>query len=265
MYSKIQQVINYFRYYFKASNAKGHGTHSPFVYSFIREVLNDKKSYPEYKTTEELRSRLLKDNTEIEVEDLGAGSAASNSPKKAISAIASTAAKPKKYGQLLFRMVKRFKPQHIMELGSSLGITASYLAQGNPEAKVITVEGSKEIAEIAKENFKTLKLDNVEVMRGDFKYTLPMAMNKLGTVDFAFIDGNHRMEPTIQYFESLLTRINPNSILVFDDIHWSTEMEEAWNKIKSHPSVKCSIDLFFLGIIIFRKEFKEKQEFTIRF
>jgi hypothetical protein len=42
-------------------------------------------------------------------------------------------------------------------------------------------------------------------------------------------------------------------------------MEQAWNKISDHPVVRCSIDLFFIGIVLFRQEFKEKQQFRIRF
>jgi predicted O-methyltransferase YrrM len=86
----------------------------------------------------------------------------------------------------------------------------------------------------------------------------------LSTVDFAFIDGNHRKEPTEKYFNELLAKTNNDSILVFDDIHWSREMEAAWDTIKNSPAVTCSIDLFFIGIVFFRKEFKEKQHFKIR-
>ena len=87
----------------------------------------------------------------------------------------------------------------------------------------------------------------------------------LSTVDFAFVDGNHRKEPTERYFSELLTKINNDSILVFDDIHWSSEMEAAWETIKNNVAVTCSIDLFFIGIVFFRKEFREKQHFIIRY
>jgi len=53
--------------------------------------------------------------------------------------------------------------------------------------------------------------------------------------------------------------------LVFDDIHWSAEMEKAWLEIKSHPSVQYTIDIFFLGFVFFRPDFKVKQNFSIRF
>ena len=82
---------------------------------------------------------------------------------------------------------------------------------------------------------------------------------------FAFLDGNHRKEPTERYFRELLPYLNNDSILVFDDIHWSKEMEEAWATIIEHEAIRCSIDLFFFGIAFMRKEFKEKQHFVVKF
>ena len=117
----------------------------------------------------------------------------------------------------------------------------------------------------ARQNFKTLELQNVKLAEGNFDYTLPSVIYHLTSVDLAFIDGNHRREPTENYFHWLLEKANSNSIFIFDDIHWSKGMELAWEHIKEHPSVRCSIDLFFIGIIFFRQEFKEKQHFTIRF
>ena len=102
-------------------------------------------------------------------------------------------------------------------------------------------------------------------MEGNFDNTLSSVVRGLSSVDFAFIDGNHRKEPTEKYFKELLAKTNNDSILVFDDIHWSSEMEEAWETIKKDAAVTCSIDLFFIGIVFFRKEFKEMQHFVIRF
>ena len=264
MYSKAQLLLKYLQYYFTASNGKGHGMHSPFVFEFITKVLNDKTNYPEYEKVEALRARLLNDHTVIEVEDFGAGSAIDKKRKRSISSISKNAAKPKKFGQLLFRMVKYYQPPTILELGTSLGITASYLSQAKPDAKVITMEGSKEIAEVAKRNFRNLEIKNGEIIEGNFDKTLSSVVRGLSTVDFAFVDGNHRQEPTERYFQQLLAKTNNNSILVFDDIHWSSEMEAAWETIKNNAAVTCSIDLFFIGIVFFRKEFKEKQDFAIR-
>ncbi|MCC7526845.1 MAG: SAM-dependent methyltransferase, partial [Chitinophagaceae bacterium] len=78
-------------------------------------------------------------------------------------------------------------------------------------------------------------------------------------------DGNHRKEPTLAYFNQLMRHAGNNSLFIFDDIHWSAEMEEAWRDIQLHPAVTCSIDLFFIGIVFFTPDIKEKQHFTIRF
>ena len=265
MYSKPQLLLKYFQYYFTASNGKGHGMHSPFVFEYITKVQNDKTVYPEYEKVEALRDQLLNDNTVLEVEDFGAGSTVDKKNKRTVSSIAKNAAKPKKFGQLLFRMIKHYQPATILELGTSLGITTSYLSMARQETRLITMEGSKEITDIAKRNLKNLEIRNVEIIEGNFDSTLSSVVRRLSTVDFAFIDGNHRKEPTERYFKELLAKIDNNSILVFDDIHWSNEMEAAWETIKKDAAVTCSIDLFFIGIVFFRKEFKEKLHFAINF
>ena len=265
MYSKPQLLLKYFQYYFTASNSKGHGMHSPFVFDFITKILNDKTVYPEYRKVEALRDQLLNDTAVLEVEDLGAGSAVNKKDRRSISSIAKSAAKPEKFGQLLFRMVRYYQPNTILELGTSLGITTSYLSLAKQEARTITMEGSKEISEVAKQNFQKFELKNTELVEGNFDNTLLSVVRGLSSVDFSFIDGNHRQEPTERYFQELLAKTNNNSILVFDDIHWSSEMEAAWKTIKDNAAVSCSIDLFFIGLVFFRKEFKEKQHFVIRF
>lgn len=265
MYSLLQLAVKYLDHWLSASNGKGHGMHSPFVFEFITKILNDKTVYPEYEKVEALRTRLLNDHTVLEIEDFGAGSAIDRKSKRSISLIARNAAKSKKFGQLLFRMIRCYRPATILELGTSLGITTSYLSLAKPDGRVITMEGAKEIAEVAKRNFRNLETRNLEITEGNFDNTLSSVVHGLSTVDFAFIDGNHRKEPTERYFRQLLAKTNNNSILVFDDIHWSGEMEAAWEAIKNNAAVTCSIDLFFIGIVFFRKEFKEKRHFAIRF
>ena len=265
MYSRSQLLLKYLQYYFTASNGKGHGTHSPFVFEFIAKVLSDKTVYSEYAIVEDLRNQLLNDKTVLNVEDFGAGSSVSKSNQRTISSIARNAAKSRKLGQLLFRMVKFYQPSIILELGSSLGISTSYLSLANANARVITIEGSKEIAEVARTNFRNLGIRNVEIVEGIFEDTLLSVVSQLSSVDLVFVDGNHRQEPTERYFQQILSRSNNDLILIFDDIHWSKEMEMAWETIKRHETVSCSIDLFFIGIVLFRKEFKQEQHFVIRF
>ena len=172
---------------------------------------------------------------------------------------------PRKYAQLLFRLVKNYQPQHIVELGTSFGITTAYLAAGNPGAKLITCEGVPSIATIAGKGFGELGLTNIELVEGDFAATLSPVLARLKNVDLAFIDGNHRKVSTLSYFHQLLQYSTSSTILVFDDIHWSKEMEEAWALIRQEPSVTLTIDLFFTGIVFFDGGIKIPQHFVLRF
>jgi predicted O-methyltransferase YrrM len=238
--------------------------HSPFVFDFILNVLNNRSGYFPPGQIEELRRQLLSDNRLINGSDMGAGSR-SAAIKKRVSHIARTALKPKKYARMLYRLVKHYHPRTILELGTSLGLTTSYLHYGNPAARLITIEGNTGIAEKARENFEKLDISGIESITGNFDDVLFQQLNNIGMIDLAFVDGNHRLKPTIHYFQQLLEHIHSGSILVFDDIHWSSEMEEAWKQICEHPQVCYTIDIFFLGFVFFRNEFKVKQNFVVRF
>ena len=265
MYSSFQLAGKYLDYYIKAQNGKGHGVHSPFVFDFIIHVLSDKKKYKCYKQIEPLRQQLLHDNSIIEVEDFGAGSAVIPFKNRKVNAIAKSSLKNKKFAKLLYRIVNYYKPQSIIELGTSFGITTCYIACANKNAEVNTFEGSKEIAKIAKQNFDKAGFKNINLIEGNFDVILSDALQKIKKVDLAFVDGNHRRDATVDYFFSLLKKSSGTSIFIFDDIHWSVEMEEAWKQIQKHDAVTLTIDLFFIGLVFFNPDFKVKQHFTIRF
>ncbi|MBL7738122.1 MAG: class I SAM-dependent methyltransferase [Chitinophagaceae bacterium] len=239
--------------------------HSPFVFDLITKVMNDKTTYPDYRQVEGLRENLLTDQALLDIEDMGAGSGVSKTNQRTVASIARNAAKPKKFGQLLYRMVKYYQPQMIIELGTSLGITTSYLSLAKSNANLITMEGARSVAAVARNNFDQLRLKNVSLTEGNFDDTLQPVLEPFSSVDFCFVDGNHRQEPTERYFRQLLPKTTNDSILIFDDIHWSQEMELAWHTIQQHEAVRCTVDLFFIGIVFFRQEFKEKQHFKIRF
>ncbi len=264
MFSRFQLLNKYLFYYLHASSGKGHGIHSPFVYDFIKNVLNDKNKYADYKGIESKRKELLEDTSYINVEDFGAGSGIIKTQKRQVKKIASSSLKPKKYAQLLYRIVQYYKPKNIVELGTSFGITTAYLASGHRE-NVYTLEGATAIADIAGKGFSEQGIQNIELLQGSFDTTLPLLISRIQPAGLVFIDGHHKKQPTINYFQQLLGKSTSSTIFIFDDIHWSREMEEAWMMIKADPSVTLTIDLFFIGIVLLRKDFKVKQHFTIRF
>jgi predicted O-methyltransferase YrrM len=266
----------YLHYFLTASNGKGHGIHSPFVYDFIERVLNDTGDFPAYSRIGSLRRQMEKDPAILDIEDLGAGSARHGSEtrgsgqavtgsRRRIGDLARQAAKPKKLGQLLFRIDHHYRPRTILELGTSLGLSTAYLASGSPAAKLLTIEGAGAVAAVAEKNFQSLGLGQVELIVGHFDQAIGGALDRLGPLDLAFVDGNHRREPTLRYFDLLISRASPSSVLIFDDIHWSPEMETAWLAIRQDPRAMLTIDLFFMGLVFLRDEFKVKQDFTLRF
>ncbi len=261
MYSPLQMGTRYLKYYIQASNGRGHGMHSPFVYEFITEVLNDDRNFYAYESIEQLRQQLLSNDKEITI----TGSAAKQTNIRRVSDIARLYLQNKKFSQLLFRIADHYSLATVLELGTSLGITTAYLAAAKPESRVMTIEAADAVASLAKQHFGFLQLDNIEQIGGSFSDTLPAVIERTGNIDLIYISGNHADTSISRYFTQILPAIHPGSMLIFDNIHSSREAERAWKEILEHPSITLSIDLFFMSIVLFRKENKAKQHFTIRF
>jgi hypothetical protein len=169
-------LFNYFKYYFNASNGKGHGVHSPFVFNFIGSILNNK----------ELKQEANYSN---------------------------------KYRDLVIRMVAYYMPVVVMEFEATTSNKANIL---------------EEI-----ENADTIGLLHLKQIKN--------------------------AEDLTNNFNTAIKKVNAESILIFEGIHKSKEMENSWEKIKMHNEVKLTIDVYKLGIVFFRKEHLEKENFTIRF
>ncbi len=228
-------------------------------------MIFDKREYYAFSDIDYVRSQLLQNQHYIDVKDYGAGSKNDNaSNRRQIAEIANNAAAPEKVGQLLFRLVTYFQPKTLLELGTSLGIGTLYHALALPKSKVYTIEGCPNTAQIARQTFDLMELPNIYSKVGTFEEKLPTTLAEIGHLDYIFFDGNHRKEPTLQYFKRCLPYIHKDTIMVFDDINWSTEMQEAWTDIKAHPKVTLTIDLFRLGIVFFREE-QAKEHFQLYF
>jgi predicted O-methyltransferase YrrM len=256
-------IVPYIKHLLRAGNA--HSIHSPFVYDlYTKAIRSNTSGSADFREIENLRKRLLKDSDEIEILDLGAGSRRNKSNRRKISEIARNAEKPARFGALFYRLTRFFNPQTVLELGTSLGLTTAYFAKAAPHSKVTTMEGCPETARLAAQNFMELGVGTVEVVVGNIDLKLPEWLRaQQKTVDLVFFDANHRLEPTLRYFEEVLPYTNESSVLILDDIYWSEEMTQAWEQIKAHPQVRVTIDLFWVGLVFFRKE-QAKENFVLR-
>lgn len=263
------QLTAYFRFLWNSKNQ--HGIHSPFVFDLVTKCFYDKKPKPEYSILKEYRNSLLKNKDVIEVTDFGTGSRVFKSNKRQISKIASTAGISPKRARLLFRIVNYFQSTAVLEIGTSLGLATAALSLGNQKAKITTLEGCAATAQIAQQQFAKFSsqanskgnFNNIEPVITEFSAYLKAHDLQNTTYDLIYFDGNHSREATLNYFEFLLPTISNDSVWVFDDIHWSKGMEEAWEEIKKHPKVTVTIDTFQWGVVFFRAG-QEKEHFVVR-
>ena len=260
MKQKLWQTFQFGKYLLRSFHL--HGIHSPFIYELNEVVFKEKTRFYAFDEVEAIRSKLLLTHKEIKVLDLGAGSQVNNSKTRKISQIAKSALKSPKNAQVLFRLVQKFKPNTILEIGTSLGITTCYLARSNKASNIFTLEGSPEITKVAQINFNKLGIKNVNQIVGNFNETLSETLKSIKVLDFVFFDGNHQKTPTLAYFNECLKKADENSIFVFDDIYWSKEMTTAWKEIKRHEKVVVTIDCFEMGIVFFKKD-QAKEHFTV--
>ena len=265
MYSAFTMAWKYMGYLLTAGNGKGHGIHSPFVYQLIREVFMDRRKHAAYELPEQYRQSLLHNETLLDIEDLGAGSIGGSSRQRTVASIARNSVKHQRYASLLFRLGSFLKARRMLELGTSLGVTSMYLSAVSTAEEVVTMEGSFAVADLAEAAFRTRGLDRVRLVRGNFDDQLPEVLQTMAQIDLAYVDGNHRKKPTLDYFNQILPLLPNEGCIVFDDIHWSREMEEAWAEICADYRVALTIDLFAIGLVFVRKEQLAKQHFTIRY
>ncbi|MHB8258854.1 MAG: O-methyltransferase [Bacteroidia bacterium] len=258
--SAFYPINKYLQYLLKAKNE--HSIHSPFVFKLYTEVIADKNNYYAFDELDKIRTQLLHNQQTIEVVDFGAGSKKMSNNRK-VSDIAKYSIVSKKYGELLFRLINYFKPETVLELGTSLGLSSLYMAHATPKASIISVEGCPNTYAFAKQQIASTGVKNIELINADFDAAFETTLqNKM--FDIVYLDGNHTYEATIKYFDELLKNINENSLLIFDDIYWTSAMTKAWEEIMAHPSVTLSIDLYKVGLVFFRNENKQKEHFCLR-
>jgi predicted O-methyltransferase YrrM len=263
MLKETKLISRYIHHYFSSINE--HGVHSPYLFQLLTECIYSKDQGPAASDIESLRSNLKKNSSTINVKDLGAGSSVDGrANERTLSFITKQFSKSPKLCQLLYRLVKFHKPELMLELGTSMGLSTMYQAAGNPNGHLYTVEGCPETHLQAKKNIEEIGIQNITTINDSFDNLIPEFISKHGYPDWVYIDGNHTYEATIRYFNLLNDPKNPKQVLVFDDINWSDGMRQAWLEICSSKEVTMTLNLFYLGIVFFNRDFS-KQDFKIRF
>jgi predicted O-methyltransferase YrrM len=257
-------MAGYFlRYLILGKHYRGHGIHSPFVFEFVNKVLFDKTYYSEYKKFTSVFSALKHSDQKLPVTDLGDCSKHFADKFRTVQDLLKVSSVSPKYGKLLFRIARHYKPAAIIELGTSIGISSFCLALGNPASKILTIEGNRSLCDFSQVLFENLTIRNVCIVQGNFDEVLADLPAEFSSPQLVFIDGNHQYEPTWHYYAHFSRSMN-EGILIIDDIYWSAGMRRAWKEIVKQNTKYVTIDLFRMGIILIRKSLTSGH-FTVRF
>ncbi|MBI9052235.1 MAG: class I SAM-dependent methyltransferase [Bacteroidales bacterium] len=263
MISQFIYALKFIQYKLTSKHKKGHGIHSPFMFFLITKVLRKNIINDDLKAVLNAHKKIKKSKQKINYKEIGAGSKYKQQTSQKVSSIVRRSSITPKYGKLIYNLTCYFNPKNILELGSSVGISSMYISQADRKANFISIDGVYEKQQIAEKKSKELN-QSTKFICGDFDEILETTLTKFDQLDLVFFDGNHKKESTINYFNSCLNKIHNNTVFIFDDIHWSSEMEGAWDYIKNHKKVKVSVDLFRMGLIFFKQELSYEQ-FVIKF
>ena len=248
----------FLKFYWEAVNR--YRLDSPFLYRFVNEVLEGNQKPPYWSDFKLVRAKLLRDNSKIQLRPLGAGSKMISRAATSVAQVARSSLSSPKQQALLYRIVQAYQPSTMIELGTSFGLSALQQQAGNNEADFISIEGRLEVHDRARAivaQFKPLPKKPL-LWLGHFDHMLPQALQKLGSLDYLFIDGDHRYEAVIKYFQTCLPYLHEYSVVVVHDIYWSDGMQKAWRSIVELPEITAAIDLFHMGILFFRSNIREK-------
>ena len=228
-------------------------------------MVEDRRHFNAYDDIEALRHRYLHSDRTLELHDAGAGSRVARAGTRTIADICRTSATPPRFGRYLFATVDQLRASNVLELGSNLGIGACYLAAAMPSGgRLVTIDADPALAACARTALaRTVPRASAEVLVGTFAARLPEALAALGRVDVAFVDGHHDEHATLGYVAQIRAHCHAGSILILDDIHWSTGMERAWTQLRQQDGVSLSIDLYRWGILFFDPGVRRAQHLTI--
>lgn len=254
----LKFIIAYFKHQLTANNR--HGTHSPFVYRLADEVIYDFSDKKVYGALEDQRKKLFNDDSDIEITRPKEDNRLKKKSNQKVRVLAKSVLKKPRLAQLIFRLAQNSLPKQVIVFDANFGISAAYLAKACPQAKVIAVENCAEIAAIANQMFEDLELNNVQLVIDNFTE----ALTTNGPLDFVYVDGKQSKKTILAYFTWCLPQLHNQSVFICKDIHQSEEMKDAWAELKNHPQVTVTIDLFWLGLVYFRKG-QAKEHFKLKF
>lgn len=259
----IQDILSFTRHRFHSR--RWDYFHSPYLFQLFTFCCDDSNHLGGFEKIEGVRAALLASQEMINLHDYGAGHQGKTNRKEiSISTIAQQSLSTPFQGRFMARLGRFHKPQKIVEFGTSLGISAAYLATGSPGCEVLTIEGDPMVGAKAISVFKMLEIKNIELINDTFESCIMNRIQSIDRIDLLFLDGNHRKKALVTYYHALKKLCHENTIIIVDDIYWSAEMTSAWQEIIREKEITQSVDCFQFGLLFFSPHFLAKEHHRIR-
>lgn len=246
--------------YRKVRYRKGHGVHSPFAFSFITKVIDERAAYYCEDDIELTRKKIsYPDQTFY----LPAAKGEEEQARSIHEILKKMAIKPKN-GALLMRMTNYFKPRNILQVGETAGFSTLYLSSYSSDVQVVVLEEHAGRASLCRAVFEKHKASNIHLREGAYYDTLPIALSEAGMVDFVYLDFLNSPELNTYVIEQCLPHLHDKSVLVVAGIKTSKEKKEFWKHLCFRPEISVTVDVYEFGIAFFDKKL-HKRNYIVSF
>lgn len=234
---------------------RGFGVHSPFVFNLITKVIEEKCLYYSFYDIELVRRQFFFRQELIAYPD---------SRQKGlfrqctVGGIVRREGIRPAHGALLFRLANYFKPQHILQVGASVGLSTLYLTSYAKGLKCIVLENVPAFADIARQVFDKAGCTSVELRVGAYKALLPAALEEMKRPDFIFFNALEDETDAAELFNQCLAHVHNDTVCVCAGIQTTPRMRAFWKTVCGLPEVTVTLDLYSVGIILFNKKLHKR-------
>ncbi len=243
--------ITFLKYYFGATSR--YKVHSPFVFDFVENVLEDQRSFYVFSEVNALRKLMVQDQRSAVI-------SCKSAPTKInkVKHIEKQHTPTQQSCRLLFKTVHYYKPKVILELGTGLGITTLHIAGAALDRTIFSIEASINLWELANENFSLLKAPNISSVADEYA-------KGLGKLDDQTIDClvvNPLAATHISDIGMIIRLIPESGMIILTDLQ-NKATQAIWKKLLNTSQINLTVELFHLGIAWKHNNIKEKQNYQL--
>ena len=250
------KTISRLIYLKRARHRRGHGIHSPFLFRLITTVVENRQDLPEYKVLKNLKTKALNLLNDLSQQSLLTVYHQFDLPPSNPRRLYRKVELPHRYGNVVFRLIRDFNPASIINYGPTFGANLALMAMANSD-KVVYQEINNPVYElVSKKLLKDIAITNIQFFD-------PKSVPQ---INHEFIVLNYTDKPDLsrKQVQEKLRMSGDNDVLIIRGIHETKEMESIWQEMIASESVRVSLDLFEIGIALFRKG-SQKENFVFKY